>query len=158
MARFLQSRLERYVTCHGQNLAWNNYETAVFVTLTFCECPNLRADQQAVHVHALHMAATTGDNITDHDEEDQASKWIHAAFIRKDIDESLPTAEEFDDTAANKKALVSINQSVISQLSEIIKDDPTVDLWLRLRGLSREYKAERKAYTNEHQSPQPEGV
>lgn len=103
------------------------------------------------------MATISSDNTGGNDEEHlQTREQIHAASINKNLDESLSTAEEVDGTAIKRKAFMSINQSLISRLVEIVKNDPTVDLWPHLRGLSREYKAERRVYVDEHQSPEAE--
>ena len=83
---------------------------------------------------------------------------MHADLIQSNLEGMLATADVVDDAATKTKALVSLNQSVISRLVEIIKDDPTVDLWPRLREVNRDYKVERKAYVDESQSYKSEGL
>lgn len=53
-----------------------------------------------------------------------------------------------DETAKTQIKSKELNQSTIGDLEQIVKDDPTVDLWLCLRKVSRTYKAERAKLTD----------
>ena len=53
-----------------------------------------------------------------------------------------------DEAAKTQIKLQQLNQSTIDDLKEFVKDNPTADLWLRLREASRTYKAERAKHTD----------
>ena len=57
--------------------------------------------------------------------------------------EDLATAEAVE----RKVLLEQLNQSTIKRLQNFMKDDPSIDMWLHLRAVAREYGEKRVALT-----------
>jgi hypothetical protein len=89
------------------------------------------------------MATKSSSNNQEHQ---QACKRGPADLIKSNLQDETVTTDQADDAATKAKALVELNQSIISRLEKVIKDDPIVDLWPNLREVTRHYKAERKEY------------
>ena len=94
---------------------------------------------------------SSSNNTTEHQQ-------TPAGLIESNQDE-LATADKVNDAEAKKNALLELNKSAINELEKVVKDDPSVDLLLRLREVARNYRTERKAFIGDsHSQIQDEGV
>lgn len=85
-------------------------------------------------------------------EHQQVSERRLADVIKINVPDETATEDLADNAARKVQALSEPNKSILSSLEKVIEDDPTVDLWLNLRQVTRDYRAKREEYVGNLQS------